>query len=109
MYAEGLDRASKWLSKLNIPIEITENGVADKEDNLRPKHLKRHLWMIAKLIQEGIDIKSYYHWSLMDNFEWAEGYSMRFGLYHVDYETQTRTLRASGKAYQSIIKQHQNN
>ena len=109
MYAEGLDRASKWLSKLNLPIEITENGVADKEDNLRPKHLKRHLWMIAKLIQEGIDIKSYYHWSLMDNFEWAEGYSMRFGLYHVDYETQTRTLRASGKAYQSIIKQHQNN
>ena len=107
MYAEGLDRASKWLVKLNLPIEITENGVADKEDNLRPEHLKRHLWMIAKLIQEGIDIKSYYHWSLMDNFEWAEGYTMRFGLYHVDYETQTRTLRASGKAYQSIIKQHQ--
>jgi beta-glucosidase len=107
MYAEGLERASKWLGKLNLPIEITENGVADKEDNLRPKHLKRHLWIIAKLIQEGVDIKSYYHWSLMDNFEWAEGYTMRFGLYHVDYETQTRTLRTSGKAYQSIIKQHQ--
>ena len=108
MYAEGLERASKWLGKLNLPIEITENGVADGEDNLRPKHLKRHLWMIAKLIEQGIDIKSYYHWSLMDNFEWAEGYSMRFGLYHVDYETQIRTLRDSGKAYQSIIKQHQN-
>jgi beta-glucosidase len=63
--------------------------------------------MIAKLIEQGIDIKSYYHWSLMDNFEWAEGYTMRFGLYHVDYETQIRTLRGSGKAYQSIIKQHQ--
>ena len=108
MYAEGLERASKWLGKLNLPIEITENGVADAEDNLRPKHLKRHLWMIAKLIEQGVDIKSYYHWSLMDNFEWAEGYTMRFGLYHVDYETQIRTLRVSGKAYQSIIKQHQN-
>ena len=96
------------ITKTYIPIEITENGVADGEDNLRPKHLKRHLWMIAKLIEQGIDIKSYYHWSLMDNFEWAEGYTMRFGLYHVDYETQIRTLRGSGKAYQSIIKQHQN-
>ena len=57
-----------------------------------------------KLIEQGVDIRSYYHWSLMDNFEWAEGYSMRFGLYHVDYETQTRTIRDSGKTYQSIIK-----
>ena len=104
MYAEGLKRASKWVGKLNIPIEITENGVADGEDKLRPEHLKRHLWMIAKLIKEGADIRSYYHWSLMDNFEWAEGYSMRFGLYHVDYESQTRTIRDSGKTYQAIIK-----
>ena len=103
MYAEGLQRATKWLSKLKLPIEITENGVADGEDNLRPEHLKRHLWMISKLINDGVDIRSYYHWSLMDNFEWAEGYSMRFGLYHVDYETQTRTIRDSGHAYKMII------
>ena len=102
MYAEGLHRATKWLKKLNIPIEITENGVADGEDKLRSTHLKRHLWMISDLISTGVH-KSYYHWSLMDNFEWAEGYSMRFGLYHVNYENQERTLRDSGKIYQQII------
>ena len=106
MYPEGMIRATKWLSKLKIPIEITENGVADANDSLRPKHLEMHLWMISKLIADNVNIRSYYHWSLMDNFEWAEGYSMRFGLYHVDYETQNRTLRDSGKLYQKLISTH---
>ena len=106
MYPEGMIRATKWLSKLKIPIEITENGVADANDSLRPKHLEMHLWMISKLITDNVNIRSYYHWSLMDNFEWAEGYSMRFGLYHVDYETQNRTLRDSGKLYQKLISTH---
>ena len=104
MYAEGLERSVKKLSKLKVPIEITENGVADSEDTLRPEHLKRHLWMVSELLKQGYDIRSYYHWSLFDNFEWAEGYKLRFGLYHVNYETQERTLRESGKLYQSIIK-----
>jgi beta-glucosidase len=103
MYAEGLERAVKLLSKLNVPIEITENGVADSDDSLRPIHLKRHIWQISKLISEGYDIRSYYHWSLMDNFEWAEGYKLRFGLYHVDYKTQNRTLKQSGVDYHKII------
>ena len=104
MYAEGLERAVKLISKLNVPIEITENGVADFDDSLRPVHLKRHIWQLSKLISEGYDIRSYYHWSLMDNFEWAEGYKLRFGLYHVDYETQERKLKQSGTDYQKIIK-----
>ena len=103
MYAEGLERAVKLVSKLNVPIEITENGVADSDDKLRPIHLKRHIWKISKLIEQGHDIRSYYHWSLMDNFEWAEGYKLRFGLYHVDYKTQERTLKQSGIDYQKII------
>ena len=103
MYAEGLERAVKKLSKLKVPIEITENGVADSEDKIRPEHLKRHLWMISELLKKGYDIRSYFHWSLFDNFEWAEGYKLRFGLYNVNYETQERTLRESGKLYQSII------
>ena len=104
MYAEGLERAVKLISKLNAPIEITENGVADFDDNLRPMHLRRHIWQLSKLISEGYDIRSHYHWSLMDNFEWAEGYKLRFGLYHVDYETQERTLKQSGSDYRDIIK-----
>jgi beta-glucosidase len=103
MYAEGLERSVDMLTPLGVPIEITENGVADSEDSLRPEHLKRHLWIISEMLDKGQDIRSYYHWSLMDNFEWAEGYSLRFGLYHVDYETQKRSLRESGKIYRKII------
>ena len=103
MYAEGLERSVDLLTPLGVPIEITENGVADSEDSLRPEHLKRHLWIISEMLDKGQDIRSYYHWSLMDNFEWAEGYSLRFGLYHVNYETQERSLRESGKIYRNII------
>ena len=106
MYAEGFRRAIEFVAPLNVPIEITENGVADAEDALRPEHLKRHLWIVSEAIKDGFDIRSYHHWSLMDNFEWAEGYSMRFGLHHVDFETQKRTLRPSGEIYRDIIKAH---
>lgn len=103
MYAEGFRRAIEFLAPLGVPIEITENGVADAADTLRPEHLKRHLWVLSEAIKDGYDVRSYHHWSLMDNFEWAEGYSMRFGLYHVDFETQERTLRSSGELYKEII------
>ena len=102
MYAEGLRRAIEFLAPLGVPIEITENGVADKNDTLRTEHLKRHLWVLSQAIAAGHDVRSYHHWSLMDNFEWAEGYSMRFGLYEVDFETQERRLRASGEVYRNV-------
>ena len=108
MYAEGLRRAIDFVSKLGVPIEITENGVADSDDSLRPEHLKRHLWVISEAIKDGRDIRSYHHWSLMDNFEWAEGYKMRFGLYSVDFESQERTLRPSGELYREIIQRSNN-
>jgi beta-glucosidase len=103
MYAEGFRRAIEFISPLSVPIEITENGVADENDTLRPLHLKRHLWILSEAIKDGFDIRSYHHWSLMDNFEWAEGYKMKFGLYSIDFETQIRYLRDSGVIYQKII------
>ena len=103
MYAEGLRRAIEFLAPLNVPIEITENGVADANDALRGEHLKRHLWVLSRALADGYDVRSYHHWSLLDNFEWAEGYSMRFGLHHVDFETQQRTLRQSGDLYRNIV------
>ncbi|MGB2169137.1 MAG: glycoside hydrolase family 1 protein [Poseidonia sp.] len=106
MYAEGLARALDFLKPLGVPIEITENGVADAQDTLREEHLRRHLWVLSNALRDGHDVRSYHHWSLLDNFEWAEGYSMRFGLHHVDFETQERTLRPSGEAYQHIVQQH---
>ena len=107
MYAEGLRRAIEFVSEIGVPIEITENGVADSDDSLRPEHLKRHLWIVSEAIRDGHDIISYHHWSLMDNFEWAEGYKMRFGLYSVDFDSQERTLRGSGEIFRQIIRNSQ--
>ena len=106
MYAEGLKRAFEMVAPLNLPIIVTENGVADDDDDMRPEHVRRHLQVTAEAIENGLDIRGFYHWSLMDNFEWAEGYEQCFGLYHVDFETQQRTLRESGKLYASIAKSH---
>jgi beta-glucosidase len=93
------------------PIFITENGAAvdDKciegkvEDNTRIKYYNDHLNAVADAMHQGVNIKGYFAWSLMDNFEWAEGYEKRFGIVHVDYSTQVRTIKASGLAYRNLI------
>ncbi|MBJ23527.1 MAG: hypothetical protein CMB64_02540 [Euryarchaeota archaeon] len=103
MYAEGLRRSFEMVKNLNLPIYVTENGVADDDDDMRPEHIRRHLWITSQAIKDGYDIRGFYHWSLMDNFEWAEGYTQRFGLYHVNYNTQERTLKESGRLYSEII------
>lgn len=106
MYAEGLKRAFEMVASLNLPMIVTENGVADDDDDMRPEHVRRHLQITSEAIADGHEILGFYHWSLMDNFEWAEGYEQCFGLYHVDFETQKRTLRNSGALYASIAKSH---
>ena len=66
-------------------------------------YLATHLAQVARLRQAGFDVRGYYVWSLMDNFEWAEGYVRRFGLTYVDYATQQRTLKASGHWYAQFL------
>jgi len=103
IYPEGLYRVCKDMYNLyTLPIVITENGTCDKEDAFRTKFIYDHLYQVKRLIDEGVAVKAYYHWTLMDNFEWAEGLSARFGLYHVDYETQKRTLRKSGRFFSEL-------
>jgi len=106
MYAEGLRRALDMVKGLNLPIIVTECGVADDDDDMRPEHVRRHLHITAEAIADGLDVRGFYHWSLMDNFEWAEGYEQRFGLYHVDFSTQKRTLKNGGKQFADIAKAH---
>ena len=106
MYAEGLRRSIEMVSGLGIPIIITENGVADNDDDMRPEHVRRHLFITAEAIKDGYDVRGFYHWSLLDNFEWAEGYDQQFGLYKVNFETKERTLRDSGKLYSQIAGSH---
>ena len=94
------------------PIYITENGAAcaDKVENgevideQRVRYLNDHLNAVHDAIEAGVDIRGYFAWSLMDNFEWAEGYSKRFGLVYVDYQTQQRTIKKSGYAYRDFLK-----
>ena len=112
IYPEGLQELFEVLHqnyKLP-PLYISENGAAFKDevadeiihDRERFDYIERHLQVIAEMIESGIDIKGYVCWSLLDNFEWAEGYAKRFGLVHVDYETQKRTLKDSGKAFAEL-------
>jgi beta-glucosidase len=93
-------------------IAITENGVAfdyqpdesgEVNDIRRIDYLLSHLEAAGRAIEKGAPLKSYYAWSLMDNFEWAEGYNKRFGLVHVDFKTLKRTIKNSGKTYSEVI------
>ena len=77
-----------------------ENGTVD--DQPRLDYIAEHLGVTADLIGEGYPMRGYFAWSLMDNFEWAEGYRMRFGIVHVDYETQVRTVKKSGHWYGAL-------
>ena len=89
--------------KILKPIIITENGIADAKDDRRALFIRRYIFAMNRALNEGIDIKGYFYWSLMDNFEWAEGYDMKFGLYEVDFDTQNRKLREGSKEFIKII------
>jgi beta-glucosidase len=102
IYPEGLYQLLRQVSRYGKPIYITENGVADANDGRRPEFLINHLMQVWKAIHDGVPVKGYYHWSLTDNFEWAEGWNLRFGLIEVDPITQERRMRPSGKLYSAI-------
>lgn len=101
---ESLTKVLLGLKRYNLPIIVTENGVADAKDTLRPDFVRDHIAAVGRAIQQGADVRGYIHWSFVDNFEWAKGYSMPFGLVEVDFETQERRLRPSFFTYQEIIK-----
>lgn len=106
IYPEGIVEVSKWIhKKYGKPIYIFENGIADAGDNKRERYTLEHLKSLSRgIIEEGIPIRGYFHWSLIDNFEWASGYKMRFGLYEVDYNTKERRKRKSAELYEKICK-----
>lgn len=101
-YPEGIYEILISLNKYNKPIIITENGIADKEDKLRGDFIRKSIESIKRAKIKGANILGYFYWSLMDNFEWIEGYSMRFGLYEVDFKTLERRRRSSALIYKEI-------
>ncbi len=101
IYPEGLIRCTEKIYQiLKRPIYITENGTCDNQDTFRCKYIYEHLKVIA---ESDLPITRYYHWCFCDNFEWIEGESARFGLVHVNYETQKRTVKRAGEFYTRII------
>ncbi|MHB8070854.1 MAG: glycoside hydrolase family 1 protein [Candidatus Cryosericum sp.] len=107
IYAEGLNRVcKKYWERYHTPIFITENGTADAKDAFRTRFIYDHLFQVSRLIDDGVDVQRYYYWSLMDNFEWIEGLSARFGIVAVDFATLERTIRTSGWFYADIAKHH---
>jgi beta-glucosidase len=94
----------QWARRYGLPIYITENGVEDADDRLRPRYLAAHIHRLWKAVNIGTPIRGYYHWSLVDNFEWERGWTQRFGLWGLDPETQARTRRPSVDFYAEICK-----
>ena len=106
IYPKGIYYVLKDLKKYHLPVYITENGVDDREDKLRKDFIKEHLFRIHKAISESVDVRGYFHWSLIDNFEWDKGFEPRFGLVEVTYKTMERKIRSSGHYYARIAKQN---
>ncbi len=106
IHPEGLSRMLNFVQHYGLPIYITENGIADAEDKYRRNYILEHLLTVSRAIKKGADIRGYYYWSLLDNFEWIKGYDPRFGLVSIDYSTFERKIRPSAKIYRDLIQQH---
>ena len=107
VHPEGLRAALKLTARYRLPIYITENGIADRDDHLRRGYLHSHVLELAKARDTGLDIRGYYHWSLLDNFEWIKGFWPRFGLYSVNYDTMERRATKSASFYRELIQAHE--
>ncbi len=118
VYPRGLTETLSWVRERYgaLPLYVTENGAAfydppvaadgQVDDPLRVAYLRDHLRAAAAVIADGVDLRGYFAWSLLDNLEWAHGFSKRFGIVHVDFATQRRTIKASGRFYGEVIASH---
>ncbi|HUJ15720.1 MAG TPA: GH1 family beta-glucosidase [Thermoanaerobaculia bacterium] len=115
VFPQGLTDILLWVRERygNLPLYITENGAAfydppiadgTVQDPLRVDYLRAHLLAARAAMERGVDLRGYFVWSLLDNFEWALGYAKRFGIIHVNFETQKRTLKSSAHFYKDVIR-----
>ncbi len=110
IYPTGIYKALHHMAEIGLPIYITENGIPDHKnqgDVNRVRWIKEYLKAVSLALEDGLDIRGFFYWTLMDNFEWDGGYHYNFGLYSVDRTTQKRTLKEGGKVYANIIKAYQ--
>jgi beta-glucosidase len=104
IYPQGLHTLIKAFSRYKLPILISENGICTNNDAERSEFIVDHLKAVAMAINEGAHVIGYLYWSLLDNYEWADGFAPRFGLIEVDYATQSRKIRGSARKFEEIIR-----
>jgi beta-glucosidase len=106
LWPGGLEQALVAAGRFGLPVLVTENGVADARDTLRPAALIGYAEAVHAALARGVNVVGYLHWSLLDNFEWADGYHGRFGLYAVDFDRpeRPRTRRASAEVFARIAR-----
>ena len=102
IYPKGFRIVLDEVKGYGLPIVITENGIADSQDTNRSRFILEHLYELGRAKADGMDIRGYFHWSLLDNFEWASGFCPRFGLHTVDRSTAARAARASVQVYARV-------
>lgn len=105
---EGIFDSIKWAVRTypDLPILITENGVEDADDHMRPRYIARHIHQVWRAVNFNWPVKGYFYWSLVDNFEWERGWTQRFGLWGLELETQRRIKRPSADLYAEICKEN---
>jgi beta-glucosidase len=104
IHPHGLEKVLRYASRLNIPLIITENGIATKDSEKKIRFMKKHIDIVEQCKKQGMDIRGYFYWSLIDNYEWLQGLDSRFGLYKVNFDTLERTPTNAAAYYSYIIK-----
>jgi len=107
IHPRGLAKVLRYASRLNVPLIITENGIATHKDRRKIKFMKSHVDVLERCIGNGMDVRGYFYWSLIDNYEWLQGLDARFGLYKVDFNTLERTPTNAALYYSYLIKSRQ--
>jgi beta-glucosidase len=103
---QGIFRALRWARQFDVPLMVTENGIEDSDDRLRPQYLVEHLEQVWRAANYNFRVEGYFHWSLVDNFEWERGWTQRFGLWGLDRETQARIRRPSADLFAAICREN---
>ncbi len=105
---DGMFEGLKWIVRMfpNLAILVSENGIADANDHLRPRYMAQHIHQMWRAVNFNWPVKGYFHWTLVDNFEWDRAWTLRFGLWALDEKTQKRTKRPSADLYAEICKEN---
>ena len=106
MYPQGLCEVLPMLARYGKPVYVSEAGVADAKDRIRARYIRDLVRCMHISLEQGIDLRGFMYWSLLDNYEWAEGFTKRFGLVEVDFATQERRVRDSAYVYKQIIERN---